>query len=106
MATPLLDLENSNDNASSLEFDDCVRNFDCSSHDQGVQIDCEKTQQEDDETQGEFGSNEDGHWRRLVPFELKMADVCIITKNKTLKQDSFTTIDAKCDKSRLFSRQD
>jgi hypothetical protein len=40
--TPLLDLENSNDNASSSEFDDYVENSDHSVNDQGVQIDCEK----------------------------------------------------------------
>jgi len=32
--------------------------------------------------EGEFGSNEDGHWHRLVPSgpqddELKVADVCV-----------------------------
>jgi len=46
-------LENSNDNASSLEFDDYVGNFDRNVNDQGVQIDCKKTQQDDDETQKE-----------------------------------------------------
>ncbi len=51
--TPLLDLENSNDNASSLEFDDYVGNFDHNLNDQGVQIDREKTQQDNDESQKE-----------------------------------------------------
>jgi hypothetical protein len=76
-------LENSSDNASSLESTDYVGNCDRSANDQGVQIDCEETQQDDDETQeGEFGFNEDGHWHRLVPLdpqddELKVADVCV-----------------------------
>jgi hypothetical protein len=75
-------LENPNDNASSSEFDDYVGNFDHTINDQGVQIDCEKMQQDDNETQGKFGLNEDGDWHRLVPLdqqddELKVADVCV-----------------------------
>jgi hypothetical protein len=80
-----LDLENSNDNASSSEFDDYVGNFDHTVNDQGVQIDCEKMQQDDDETQGKFGLNEDGHWHRLVPSdqqddELKVTSSQLYTK--------------------------
>jgi len=49
-------LENFNDNASSSKSDDFVGNSDRGANNQGVQIDCEETQQDDDETQeGEFG---------------------------------------------------
>ncbi len=65
-----MDLENFNDNASSSKSDDSVGNSDGGANNQGVQIDCEETQQDDDETQeGEFGLNEDGHWHRLVPSD-------------------------------------
>jgi hypothetical protein len=68
--TPLLDLENFDDNVSSLKSDDYVRNFDHDANNQRVQIDCEETQQDNDETQeGEFGLNEDRHWHRLVPSD-------------------------------------
>ncbi len=63
-----MDLENFNDNASSLKSNDSVGNFYRDANIQRVQIDCEKTQQDNDETQeGEFGLNGDGHWYRLVP---------------------------------------
>jgi len=65
-----LDLENFNDNASSSKSDDSVGNSDGGANNQGVQIDCEESQQDNDETQeGEFGLNEDGHWHRLVPSD-------------------------------------